>query len=92
MAMSVTLLQCTFYAPAGILMAMHSAPCKRCAGLLNCLGSARAKADRKKSLPLIVFGAMALPSRREPAELAARVGVGIAKILFVPESVDSRRT
>src|SRR6266403_2559439 len=36
MAMSVTLLLCTFYARAGILIAMQSAPCKRCAGLLNC--------------------------------------------------------
>jgi len=41
--MSVTLLQCPFYAPAGILIAMQSAPCKRWAGLLNCfsLGSVR---------------------------------------------------
>jgi hypothetical protein len=46
----------------------------------------------QKSLPLIVFGAMALPSRWEAPELAVRVGVAIAKILFVPESVDSRRT
>jgi hypothetical protein len=33
-----------------------------------------------------------LLSHLEPPELAGRVGVAIAKILFVPESVDSRRT
>jgi hypothetical protein len=44
-------------------------------------------AHRKKLLPPIVFGAMALPSDLEPPELTGKVGVTIAKILFSEEGV-----
>jgi hypothetical protein len=38
--------------------------------------------NREKSLSLIVFEAMALPSHLEPPELGGSGGVTIAKILF----------
>jgi hypothetical protein len=44
--MSVMLLQCTFYARAGILIAMQPVPCKRWAGCLNCFSPGGAPVSR----------------------------------------------